>query len=337
MKLLLLGGGRFLGAAVLAAALARGHAVSVFNRGRARTAWPAGVEVLVGDRDGPLDALAGRRWDAVIDTCGYLPGPLERSSAALADCGRYLFVSSVSAYASFEHAPVRESDPLADFSAVAPDDRRPEAYGAQKAACEAVVAAAFGERALCVRPGLIVGPGDPTGRFSHWPWRCAEGGDMLVPDAPAGAPLQLIDVRDLGDWLVRLVEDGAAGTFNAVGPLDEVLDWPALAAACVAAVRAHRLTPAKPVPVSEHFLVEHGVEPWSELPLWIPSTDPAHAGFHRVDATRARAAGLRTRPLADTLAAVLAEGVPPADDPRRAGKLSRVREEALLREYRANV
>src|SRR5436190_4166509 len=189
MHILVIGGGVFLGAAILDSALARGHAITVFNRGRSRTDWPGGVEAIVGDRSSDLGRLEGREFDAVIDTCGYLPVELRASAAALASCGRYCFVSSISAYASFAHAPVRESDALAASDGIAEDDRdRARHYGPQKAACERVVAAAFGERALIVRPGLIVGPGDPTGRFSHWPWRALAGGEILVPDVSADAP-----------------------------------------------------------------------------------------------------------------------------------------------------
>lgn len=337
MKLLILGGGRFLGAAALEAAQRRGHAVTVFNRGRARAAWPGGTEVIVGDRDTDLAALSGRAWDGVLDCCGYLPGQLHTSCAALQACGRYLFVSSISAYASFARVPVQEDAPLADWSGVDPQDRRVEAYGAQKAACEAVVGAAFGPRAVIVRPGFIVGPGDFSGRFSHWVWRSAEGGEMLVPDVPAGQPLQWIDVRDIAEWMVRLLEDGASGAFNGVGPLGEppAPDWPTVLAACAAAVRALGRVPAQAVRVDERFLVERGLDASGELPIWVPSVDPAYAGFNHVDAARARASGLRTRPLADTLAAILAEGVPLADDPRRRGKLTHEREAALLREFRA--
>ncbi|MBX3606761.1 MAG: NAD-dependent epimerase/dehydratase family protein [Piscinibacter sp.] len=338
MKLLILGGGRFVGAAVLDAARQRGHAVTVFNRGRARTTWPAGTTVVAGDRDTDLAALAAASWDGVIDTCGYLPRQLRASCTALGDCGRYLFVSSVSVYASFERAPVREDDPLADPAGVDPEDRRVEAYGAQKAACEAVVTAAFGDRALIVRPGYIVGPGDISGRFSHWPWRCAEGGEMLVPDAPADAPVQWIDVRDLAAWMVRLLENGAAGPFNAVGPQDgTTTGWPGVFAACTAAVHQSGLAPARQIPVSERFLSDRGLAESGELPIWVPSGDPAYAGFNHVDGRRARDTGLQTRPLADTLADILAEGVPPPDDARRRGKLTHAKEAALLREYRAEV
>jgi len=336
MKLLILGGGVFLGAAVLQAARARGDAVSVFTRGRACSVWPQGVEALYGDRDGDLSAIDGRRWDAVIDTSGYLPAQLHASTAALRDCDRYLFVSSVSAYASFAHAPVREADPLASSTHIEPGDRSGEAYGAQKAACERVLQTRFDARALIVRPGLIVGPGDRTGRFSHWPWRCADGGEMLVPDVPAPARLQVIDVRDLAAWLLVLLDAQAEGVFNATGPLDATgCDWPTLMSTCAAVVEASGRQPAVPVAVSEAFLAEHRVEPWSDLPLWLPSSDAAYAGFMQIDLERARAAGLRTRPLAQTLDAILEEGVPSPGEPRRRGALDPKREAELIAAWRA--
>ena len=346
MKLLILGGGVFLGAAALRSALAGGHRVTVFNRGRSCSVWPAGVEVLTGDRSADLSALVhhgSRPWDAVIDTCGYVPADVRASARVLGGCGRYLFVSSVSAYATTSQVPVRETDALASAAGIAPDDRDPKHYGPQKAACEAEVHAAFGDRALIVRPGLIVGPGDRSGRFSHWPWRVAAGGEMLVPDvadyATDGAtdsatdsePLQFIDVRDLGDWLVRLIQHGAHGVFNATGPVGAAsIGWTTLLTACRIEAAARGLPPADAVRVDEAFLLQHAVQPWSELPLWLPSTQAEYAGFNHIDLTRARAAGLRTRPLRDTLGAVLDEGLPAADDKRRAGKLSRDREAQLL-------
>ena len=352
MHLLILGGSVFLGAAALRCALAGGHRVTVFNRGRSCSAWPAGVEVLTGDRSADLGALEGRpgaAWDAVIDTCGYVPADVRASARALRGCASYLFVSSVSAYSTTSQVPVRESDALAGAEGIAPDDRDLAHYGPQKAACEAEVLAVFGSRALIVRPGLIVGPGDRSGRFSHWPWRVAEGGEMLVPDAADvadaadaadGQPLQFIDVRDLGAWLVRLIEHRAHGVFNATGPVGaagpvDTIDWTTLLAACRVEAAARGLTPATAVPVNEAFLLRHAVQPWSELPLWLPSTEPEYAGFNRVDVSRAAAAGLRTRPLRDTVGAVLDEGLPAPDDKRRAGKLSRDREAQLLAAWAA--
>ena len=336
MDILILGGGVFLGAASLQAAVARGHRITVFNRGRARSAWPDGVEALTGDRGADLHTLAGHRWDAVIDTCGYVPADVQASAEALRDaCDTYLFVSSISAYADTTEPMTGEDHPLAPFDEVARDDRDPRHYGAQKAACEAEVQRVFGARALIVRPGLIVGPGDRSGRFSHWVWRTAAGGAMLVPDVPQPDALQFIDVRDLAEWMLRLLETDARGAFNGSGPVGgESIVWDTLIKACQAEASARGLAPAAAVLVGEAFLLEQGVQPWSELPLWIASTDPEYAGFNR-DLTRAAAAGLRTRPLRETIAAVLDEGIPPPDDRRRAGKLTREREAALLAAWSA--
>ena len=339
MKLLILGGGVFLGAAALDAAVRRGHAATVFNRGRSRTAWPAGVEAIAGDRVADLGRLAGQRWDAVIDTCGYVPTDVRASAQALRESGCYLFVSSISVYAKTDHAPLRETDALASAAGIAPDDRNPEHYGPQKAACEAEVTAVFGERALLVRPGLIVGPGDRSGRFSHWPWRAAIGGTMLVPDVADGEPLQFIDVRDLGEWMVGALEQQERGVFNATGPVSDdpaeaSIDWSTLIAACRAEVAARGIAPAEPVRVPEALLLEQKVQSWSELPLWLPSSNPEYAGFNRADLARARAAGLFTRPLRDTIAAVLDEGVPhDPDDRRRKGKLTLEREATLVAKF----
>jgi len=337
MDLLLIGGGIFLGASLVDAAITRGHRLTVFNRGRSRTDWPRDVEVLVGDRSADLGLLAGRRFDAVIDTCGYVPADGRASAAALASCGRYCFVSSISAYASFTHAPVRESDALASSDGIAEDDPdRARHYGPQKAACERVVTAAFGERALIVRPGLIVGPGDPTGRFSYWPWRALAGGEILVPDVSGDAPIQLIDVRDLADWIVRAVKADARGPFNVTGPQGgRACGWPEVLEACIDAARRRGGSPLRFVPVGEAYLIEQGVAPWNELPLWVPSTDADHLGFVRVDCSRAVDAGLVTRPLAETVDAVLDEvATLVADDPRRRGKLTPERERELIARWR---
>ena len=337
MDLLLIGGGIFVGASLVDAALARGHRLTVFNRGRSRTDWPGDVEVLIGDRSADLGLLAARRFDAVIDTCAYVPADLRASAAALASCGRYCFVSSISAYASFTHPPVRESDALAASDGIAEDDPdRARHYGPQKAACERVVAAAFGERALVVRPGLIVGPGDRTGRFSYWPWRALAGGEILVPDVSGDDPIQLIDVRDLADWIVHAVEAKTSGPFNATGPQDgRACGWPEVLEACIDAARRRGGAPLRFVPVAESFLLEQGVAPWNELPLWVPSTDPDHLGFARVDCSRAVAAGLVTRPLGETVDAVLDEFATLVDDdPRRRGKLTAERERELIARWR---
>ena len=331
MKILILGGGVFLGAAVLDSALDRGHELTVFNRGRARGDWPAGVEAIAGDRSADLGLLEGRKFDAVVDTCGYAPADVKKSARALRDNAIYCFVSSISAYKSFIHAPVRETDRLADFDAIDPAERDLAHYGPQKAACEAEVWDVFGERGLVVRPGLIVGPGDRSGRFSHWPWRAMEGGEMLVPDLGEEEPLQFIDVRDLGAWIVRLLERGERGAFNATGPANgPPCTWADLVAACQDEAAERGAPELKVTPVAESFLLDQGVEPWSELPLWLPSEDVENHAHSRVEIQRAERTRLTTRPLEQTVAAVMDEGVPAAEDARRRGKLTRAREAKLL-------
>jgi len=336
MNILILGGGVFLGSAILRAALERGHELTVFNRGRACSAWPEGVAAIVGDRSVDLSGLDGKRFDAVVDCCGYAPADVKRSAEALRDCKTYCFVSSISAYKSFVHPPIREIDPLADFSKIDPADRDLAHYGPQKAACEAEVEKVFGERGLIVRPGLIIGPGDRSGRFSHWPWRALMGGEILVPDLGDDEPLQFIDVRDLAAWIVRLVERGERGAFNGTGPANgPACSWSELIAACQDEAEKRGAPAAEPTPVAESFLLAQGVQPWSELPLWLPSEDPEHRGHSRVEIQRAERTRLTTRPLEQTIAAVMDEGVPAEDDPRRRGKLSRAREAELLALWRA--
>ena len=330
MDLLIIGGGIFLGAALVDAGIARGHRLAVFNRGRSRSAWPPGVEAIVGERSTDLGALAGRRFDAVIDTCGYVAPDVRASAEALRESGCYCFVSSISAYASFAHAPIVESDALAAFAGIDPADRDLRHYGAQKAACETAVRGVFGDRALLVRPGLIVGPGDRTGRFSHWPWRAMAGGDFVFPAAPADEPLQFIDVRDLAAFTLGLLETGQRGAFHATGPARHAVGWPSLVAACLEAAAARGARAARAQAVDEAFLLAEGVAPWSELPLWLPSGEREHSGHSRVDLSRSIAAGLATRPLAETIAAVLDEGLPAPGDPRRQGKLTPEREAGLL-------
>jgi len=326
MNLLILGGGIFLGQSLLQYALERGDTVTVFNRGQARNWWPPGVKWIVGDRREDLHLLMDRRWDAVIDTCGYLPQDVEASGAALFDrCDRYVFVSSVSAYASFARAPVREEDALASAVGVDRENVNPSTYGPLKAECERTLFRIYGSRVIVVRPGLIVGPTDPTGRFSYWPWRIVAGGTVLAPGSPHRS-LQFIDVRDLAAWMLRLTQAGGSGAFNATGPNEgttfgELLD-------CCRWISGEDVAIEW---VDEKFLEREGVQPWSELPLWIPSHDDGTRGFNAVDTSRAQAAGLRTRPLAVTVNDILEAGTPPPDDRRRAGKLTRDRERDLLR------
>ena len=263
--------------------LARGHEVTLFNRGQTNPELFPEAERLTGDRDGGLDALAGRSWDAVVDTCGYFPRIVRASAEALAESVRtYVFISTVSVYADLSK-PVNESSPLGTIEDETVEEFGPEFqnYGPLKALCERAVLDVYGERALIVRPGFIVGPHDPTDRFTYWPVRVARGGRMLAPGPPE-RPLQFIDVRDLAGWILLMIETGRTGTFNATNegvPLGEVLAGADVAWA------------------TDDWLVEHGVAE-EDVPLWSP--DPAYAGLHEADVSRAVGTGLTFRPHEET-------------------------------------
>ena len=297
MKLLVLGGTVFLGRHVVDAALADGHEMTIFTRGRTNPDLFPEAERLQGDRDGDLGALAGRSWDGVVDTSGYVPRVVRQSAELLQDAlGRYVFVSSISVYAD-PSLPLEEASPVAELADPASEDVQAD-YGALKAACETVVDEVFGERGANVRAGLIVGPYDPTERFTYWPRRLAEGGDVLAPGDPA-APSQFVDARDLAAWLVRLAEHGPGGVFNATGPAEPFTLGALLDEANDAVGAGARL-----VWTDEQRLLDAEVQPWMELPLWLPGDE--HRGMLRADNRRAIAAGLRFRPVRETVLDTLA-------------------------------
>ena len=300
MKLLVLGGTKFLGRAAVEAALARGHEVTLFNRGETNPELFPEAETLRGDREHDLSSLKGRSWDAVIDPSGYVPHVVRASAEALADSvGHYLFISSVSVYGDFSQ-PRDEDSPLEELAEDKPDDRLLENYsnyGALKALCERAVSETIPDRHALVRPGLIVGPHDPTGRFTYWPHRIARGGEVLVPGPPEET-VQFIDVRDLADWLIDLSESKVAGTFNAT---NQGVSWKTLAETC----RDVAGSAASFTHVDAEYLAGQGVDEWMELPLWLH--DPESVGMHKTDVSRAIAAGLTFRPLEDTVRATLDE------------------------------
>jgi 2'-hydroxyisoflavone reductase len=227
-RILILGGTGFLGPATVQAALARGHDLTLFNRGRTRPGLFPKVEALLGDRDPKkgegLNALRNRKWDAVIDNSGYFPRHVAASAQLLApNAGQYIFISSISAYADNSLEDQDEEAKLATIPDPTVETITEQTYGALKVLCEKAAAAAFPGRAAIVRPGYIVGPDDPSGRFTYWPVRIDRGGEVLAPGAPSD-PVQFIDVRDLGAWLITLVERGTTGTFNAAGPRNR-LAW----------------------------------------------------------------------------------------------------------------
>lgn len=334
MRLLVLGGTRFVGRHLVEAALARGHEVTLFHRGRTNPDLFPRAERLLGDREGDLSVLDGRRWDAVLDVAGYVPRVVRASAERLAGAADlYGFISTISVYADHSRPGLHEGSPLQE-PAPGEEEREDvgsETYGWLKAACERAVEEAWPERNLIVRPGLIVGPYDPTGRFSYWPWRVARGGEVLAPGDP-GQPVQVLDARDLADWTIRSVEAGRTGVFNATGPagvltLGEILET------------CHEVTGsgASFTWASESFLLEHGVAPFVELPLWI--SGPGADGFHRADNRRAVAAGFTFRPLADTVRATLdwlaelAGELPHTSGGERPGPLTPEREAELLRAW----
>jgi 2'-hydroxyisoflavone reductase len=317
VKLLVMGGTRFLGRAVVEAALARGHELTLFNRGETDPSLFPEAEHLRGDRDGGLAPLEGRSWDAVFDPSGYVPRIVRDSAQLLGGAAeRYAFVSSVSVYEDYREPRV-ENDPLEQLGDHPVDRLLADYanYGALKTLCEQEVQGVFGERALIVRPGLIVGPHDPTDRFTYWPRRVERGGPLLAP-APPELPVQMVDVRDLAGWMVDMIEQSRAGVFNATSP-PRALTFGSMLDACGAVDVTW---------VDEAFLAEHGVEGWSDLPCWIPSTESDHAAFQLVDVSRALGTGLTFRPLAETA----------QDVPEWTGKagLSAEREAELLAAWR---
>ncbi|NYZ63272.1 epimerase [Luteimonas deserti] len=341
LRILILGGTGFTGPFQVAYALARGHQVTVFNRGRRPTPeWPGAVEQLQGDRNaGELDALRGREWDVCIDNPTTLPAWVRDAGGVLAGrVGHYIFISSISVYADGSRAGIDEdaavakytgADPMAETSATLQADVA-NLFGPLKAASEAEARRQFGDQVSIVRPGYIVGPRDETDRFSYWPLRVADGGEMLVP-GDGRDPVQFVDGRDLGEWVVRLAETRTRGTFNATGP-DFRLGTDALVHG------AHAVTGGaiRYTHVPAAFLHAEGVAFGADLPIWF-SQDHAFGGYGQVDNRRAIAAGLTFRPLATTVADLLAwYRALPGDRQRapRAG-MTREREAALLRAWHA--
>ncbi|MGD8584499.1 MAG: SDR family oxidoreductase [Chloroflexota bacterium] len=322
MRLLILGGTVFLGRHLVEAAIAREHEMTLFNRGQHNPELFPGAEKLRGDRDGDLNALRGREWDAVIDTCGYVPRVVAQSADLLVETvERYIFISSISVYADASRPGVNEDSPLL-VPETGTEEITGESYGPLKVACEQVVEQSFPGRSLIIRPGLIVGPHDPTDRFTYWPVRLHRGGDVLAP-APRNAPVQVIDVRDLAEWIIRCIEEGTTGVLNATGP-EHPLTMAEMLHLCREAIDSKarlRWLPAD-------YLLAAGVEPWSDLPLWL--ADDETAGLLATDVSRALATGLVFRPLSQTARDTLAWAHSrPAGHQWRAG-LSAEREQALL-------
>lgn len=320
-SILILGGTGFLGPALLDAARARGHTVTLFNRGKTEKRKPGqfqDVEKLYGNRDPNLNsdetdpaspkglsALIGRKWDAVIDTSGYVPRIVKASADALKDnVSLYVFISTISVYKDNDKPNQAEDAELAPIADETVEDMgaMQQNYGPLKALCEKAAEAAMPGRVLTIRPGFIVGPGDPTDRFTYWPYRATKpegyGEEMLCP-GDGTEPVQFIDVRDLAEWTVRCIEKNTKGIFNATGP-DKVLPFSEVVKASIAAAG----NKVKPVWVPTKFLMENQVGIGAELPIWIPPIED-YAGFHSRNCAKAIAAGLTFRSVSDTVKATL--------------------------------
>ncbi|MDQ2976274.1 MAG: NAD-dependent epimerase/dehydratase family protein [Acidobacteriota bacterium] len=314
MKLLILGGTRFLGRHLVAAALARGHEITLFNRGQHSGNHPSAaltsVETIHGDRKNDLAKLQGRRWDAVVDTCGYLPHTVTASAEVLShSVDHYVFISSASVYADVSVFDVDETAPVATLTSEQLDQANAidssgqtsavtygKMYGGLKALCEQAAEEVMPNRVLNIRPGLIVGPYDYTDRFTYWVVRVARGGEVLAPGRP-DRYLQLIDVRDLAEWTVRMIERKETGVYNANG-LPNNLTMKSVLEECKTVSNSD----ASFTWVSEEFLMEERVAPWSEMPLWMPEEGAPHLkGFMFINCDKAIGAGLTFRPLNDTI------------------------------------
>jgi len=325
VKVLIIGGTRFLGRHLVDSALVRGHAVTLFNRGKSNPDLFPQIETLIGDREHDLDKLSGRTWDAVIDTCGYFPRIVRLATASLErSVGRYVFISSISLYADVSKIGINESHPVGKIEDETIEEITGESYGPLKALCEKAVLDLYGDRGLVIRPGLIVGPNDLTDRFTYWPVRVARGGEVLAPEKPS-VPVQIIDVRDLADFIIRMIEAKSSGTYNATGP-DYELTLGAILDACKQVSGSDAIFKW----ASAEFLKQNNVVEWSDMPVWVPD-NAENQGFSRVDVSKALKAGLKFRALADTVRDTLAwANTRPADYEWRAG-LKPEREQELLK------
>lgn len=300
LRILILGGTSFIGPYQVEYARERGHEITLFNRGRTNPRLFRGLETLIGDRAGDVRALEGRQWDVVLDNSAQEPEWVELTGRVLRDnVRRYILVSTRSVYSDLSRVPSTADAPVytIENTPVEPGQRRP--YGLRKALCEQAAREAFGARATIVRPGLIIGPGDETDRFTYWPVRIERGGEVLAP-GDGTDPVQIIDARDLSEWMIRLAENDTPGTFNAVGPFiprpfDELLYG----------IRAVTTAETSFTWVDTDWLLERNVRPYSDLPVWMPARG-RNLGFARFDLTPEIEAGLTFRSLAQTTADTLA-------------------------------
>lgn len=323
MKLLVIGGTVFLGRHIVSQALAAGHEVTVLNRGTNILEEQSAAQHLIADRESNLEVLAGRKFDAVIDTCGYKPEVVRKSAEALSkSTDNYIFVSTISVYGEFPKPGITESDQIK----YTPQGEEGN-YGSLKADCEKVVIEVFPDKSLIIRPGLIVGPFDQSDRFTYWPARILAGGRILAPGRPSRA-VQFINVRDLAAWILKLAESGQHGVFNATGPREKLTMQQFLTTCQETIVSKSEL-----VWINDDVLLIAEIQPWIQLPLWIPHNDLDNIGFMQLDCSKAFQAGLTIRPLGETIIDVLSwDRTRDSSLPRKAG-LSLERESELLKTH----
>jgi len=305
LRILVLGGTRFIGIYMTELAMQRGHIVTLFNRGVTNPQLFAKLEKLKGDRDGQLDSLRGRKWDVVIDDSGFIPRHVRLSAELLApNVRQYAFISSVSVYASFA-ASADEDSPLGRLTDESTEKVDQNSYGPLKALCEKAATVALPGRVTLLRPGYIVGPGDNSDRFTYWPARASRGGEMLAPGA-TGDPIQFVDVRDLARFTLNLLESNVVGTFNVVSPpgrytMGDLVDASVECANALAKPSA----PPRPIWVPAQFMRQHNVALATDVPIWSDPTG-TDAAFAKTSASRALAAGLTIRAIKDTVCDTLA-------------------------------
>lgn len=330
LRILILGGTGFIGPHQVRYAVARGHKLTLFNRGKTHPGLFPNVENLEGDRQlSKLEALKTGEWDAVIDNPSTLPRWVREAAELLKGrVKQYVFISTISVYA--DNSKIGMDETAAVATTDNPTDEKVSGmnYGALKALSEKEAEKVFPGRTTVIRPGLIVGPGDQTDRFTYWPVRINRGGEVLAP-GDGTDPVQFIDARDLGEWSIRMVEQEAFGTYNALGPRADLS-----MAEMLYGIRAVTTADVKFTWVDWNFLKENKVRPWADMPVWVPSKEPSMAGFSRVSNARALAKGLTFRPLAETAMATIEDyQTRPADKAKLNAGLTPEREAEVLKAW----
>jgi 2'-hydroxyisoflavone reductase len=338
LRILILGGTQFVGVHFTQLALARGHTVTLFNRGRTNPELFPQVEKLRGDRDGKLDALKGRSWDAVVDDSGYVPRHVRLTAELLGPAiGQYLYISSISAYAGFTR-PNDERSPLGTLSDESIERVDDSTYGPLKALCEKAAQTALPGRVTVIRPGYVVGPNDPTDRFTYWPARAARGGDMVAPGM-ASDHIQFIDARDLARFNLDTLEHSVFGTFNVLTPPGRFTMGDLINTSIAS---AKELVRPKPVPISVwipvDFLATHDSAFPDDIPIWAPARGET-AAYAEISATRALQSGLTVTPIAQTVRDTLIwhRSRPQSEQASLKAGLTEMREQEILTAWRQSV